>query len=378
MVNRTGISRRALVSGIATLALMPSSLIAAGAHQNRGRSDVWLSAQGDRAKTYGMGLFHSGNATNHELPTGFRGHGVCLHPSHHRVVMFARRPGKEAIEVDLESHDHRLAFVCKNNRHLFGHGCFSPDGKLLFTTETEIDTGRGLIAIRDANSYELLAEISSHGIGPHELKLLNDSKTLVVANGGILTHPDSGRKKLNLDSMSSNLCYIDSYSGKRLALHRLPEAKASIRHLDVAVDDTVAFAMQFQREAAAHDSLVPLTATHRLGNPPRLLEAPAAVLMQMRDYIGSVAINNKNRVVGFTSPKGSIALFWDLNNGAFLGYHQLHDVCGIAVTADQRYFALTSSNGQMRLLDAQTLKEDRAHRQHPDIRWDNHLLLTTG
>ncbi|MCG8122835.1 MAG: DUF1513 domain-containing protein, partial [Candidatus Thiodiazotropha taylori] len=219
---------------------------------------------------------------------------------------------------------------------------------------------------------------ASHGIGPHELKLLNDDKTLVVANGGILTHPDSGRKKLNLDSMSSNLCYIDSNSGKKLALHRLDETKASIRHLDVADDDTVAFAMQFQREAVAHDSLVPLTATHRLGDSLHLLKAPEAIVMQLRDYIGSVAINNKNRVVGFTSPKGSIAVFWNLKNGAFRGYHQLHDVCGIAVTEDQRYFALTSSNGQMRLLDAQTLKEDRAHRQHPDIRWDNHLLLTTG
>ncbi|ODB99414.1 hypothetical protein A3197_13175 [Candidatus Thiodiazotropha endoloripes] len=371
-------SRRALISGMATLAFMPSSLLAAGAHLNKGRSNIWLSAQGDKAKTYGIGLFFSDNANSLKIPSGFRGHGVSLHPLHNRVVMFARRPGTEAIEVDLESRDHRLAFVCKNNRHLFGHGSFSPDGKLLYTTEAEIDTGRGLIAIRDANSYELLAEISSHGIGPHELKLLNDGKTLVVANGGILTHPDSGRKKLNLDSMSSNLCYIDSYSGKRLALHRLTETKASIRHLDVADDDTVAFGMQFQREAAAHDSLVPLTATHRLGDPLRLLEAPAAIVMQLRDYIGSVAINNRSRVVGFTSPKGSIALFWNLNNGAFLGYHQLHDVCGIAVTEDQRYFALTSSNGQMRLLDAQTLKEDRAHRQHPDFRWDNHLLLTTG
>ncbi|MCG8488460.1 MAG: DUF1513 domain-containing protein [Chromatiales bacterium] len=292
--------------------------------------------------------------------------------------MFARRPGTRAIEVDLKSGDHRQAFECKSNRHLFGHGCFSPDGKFLFTTEAEIDTGRGLIAVRDANSYELLAEMSSHGIGPHELKLLKDGKTLVVANGGILTHPDTGRKKLNLDSMSSNLCYIDASSGKKLSIHRVTEPKASIRHLDVADDDTVAFAMQFQRSAAAHDRLVPLAASHRLGNSLHLFEAPEAVTMQMHDYIGSVAINNSNRVVGFTSPKGSIALFWNLNNGTFLGYHRLHDVCGIAVTADEGYFALTSSNGQMRLLDSRTLKENRALRQHPDVRWDNHLLLTTG
>jgi hypothetical protein len=378
MNSRTGISRRVLISGIAALALTPSSVFAARVRTKKAIRNIWLSAQGDKSETYGVGLFDSASASSSEIPSGFRGHGVTLHPSGKLALMFARRPGTQVIEVNLESREHRLAFECRQNRHLFGHGCFSADGKRLFTSEAEIDSGRGLIAIRDAKNYQLLAEMPSHGIGPHELKLLNDDKTLVVANGGILTHPDSGRKKLNLDSMSSNLCYIDITSGEKLSIHRVTESKASLRHLDVADDDTVAIAMQFQREAATHQTLVPLTATHRLGEPLRLLETSEPVLRQTHDYIGSVAINNQSRVAGFTSPKGSIALFWSLKSGAFLGYHQLHDVCGIAVTPDQSYFALTSSNGQMRLLDAQTLKEDRALRQHPDVRWDNHLLLTTG
>ncbi|MBT3032391.1 MAG: DUF1513 domain-containing protein [Candidatus Thiodiazotropha sp. (ex Lucina pensylvanica)] len=377
MVDTTsGLTRRELIAGIAALTVLPSSLLATEAQ--RGRRDIWLSAQGDASDSYSLGWFDSGNASKVQIPSGFRGHGISLHPKKNCALMFARRPGKLAIEVDLESRAFREAFQCKHNRHLFGHGCFSADAGLLFSTEADIDSGQGLIAIRDANSYELLDEIPSHGIGPHELKLLGDGKTLVVANGGILTHPDSGRKKLNLDSMVSNLCYIDTASGSKLSLHRVPETKASIRHLDVADDDTVAIAMQFQRSAAAHERLVPLAASHRLGGPIRLFKAPEPLLMQMQDYIGSVAINSKRRIAGFTSPKGSVALFWNLDTSSLLGYHRLHDVCGIAVTADERCFALTSSNGQMRLLDTYSLKEDRALRRHPDVRWDNHLLLTTG
>ncbi|MBV2123483.1 MAG: DUF1513 domain-containing protein, partial [Candidatus Thiodiazotropha sp. (ex Ctena orbiculata)] len=361
------------------LTILPAPLLAAKRQPKASNSNIWLSAQGDAPERYSLSWFDSSRHAKIDIPAGFRGHGVSLRPHGRVALMFARRPGTLAIEVDLQNKAYRQAFECKQKRHLFGHGCFSADGKLLFTTEADLDTGQGLIVIRDADDdYRMLDEIPSYGIGPHELKLLNDGRTLVVANGGILTHPDSGRKKLNLDSMASNLCYIDTVSGKQLSRHRVEEAKSSIRHLDVADDDTVAFAMQFQRSAAAHQRPVALAASHRLGTPIRLFEAPEPLLMRMNDYMGSVVINNLSRVAGFTSPKGSVAVFWHLEQGSLLGYHRLHDVCGIAVTADQQHFALSSSNGQMRLLDSHTLKENRAQRQHPDARWDNHLLLTTG
>ena len=47
-----------------------------------------------------------------------------------------------------------------------------------------------MIGVRDAqDGYRQIGELPSDGIGPHEATLMPDGKTLVVANGGIRTHP---------------------------------------------------------------------------------------------------------------------------------------------------------------------------------------------
>ena len=60
--------------------------------------------------------------------------------------------------------------------------------------------------MRDAtDDYRQVGELPAHGVGPHEVVLMPDGKTLAVANGGIRTHPDRDRVPLNLDSMQPSL-----------------------------------------------------------------------------------------------------------------------------------------------------------------------------
>ena len=292
--------------------------------------------------------------------------------------MYARRPGSIGIEVDLKTGHIDQRFQCPPDHHLFGHGCFSADGKTLFTSEANYRTGEGKIGIRDSLTYQRLGEYDSHGIGPHEIKLMPDGKTLVIANGGLQTHPETSRKTLNLDTMQSSLTYLDLENGQKVGEFHVPEAKASIRHLDVAEDGTVAIATQVQREAMDHNDLVPLAAVHKPGSTIELLEDPAVLIHQMKDYMGSVAINNKTRIAGFTSPRGNVAAFWNMDDRQFVAYHALHDVCGLAVSQDQKHFVISNSNGELRFLDAATLKENKNKRlRYPSMHWDNHLLTTT-
>jgi len=80
---------------------------------------------------------------------------------------------------------------------------------------------------------------TSNGIGTHQIALMPDGKRIVAANGGILTHPSTPRKKLNLDTMKPSLTYIDCESGKHLESYFPQHHQMSIRHIDVAADDTV-------------------------------------------------------------------------------------------------------------------------------------------
>ena len=345
--------------------------------------ELWVSAQGASAGEFGLGWaapssahanIHTNN-TSGKIRSRFRGHGAAQHPRRKSVVMFARRPGRFGLEIDMSNGQILNEFRCADHRHMLGHGCFSKDGQWLFSSEADYRTGEGKIVVRDTDGYRIREEWPSYGIGPHEIRLMPDGNRLAVANGGILTHPDSGRKPLNLDSMQSSLTYIDTGSGKKTDVFYLPEPKASIRHLDVADDGTVAFATQLQRQAAGHDRVVPLGGVHKPGQALKLFTQPEALIGRMNDYMGSVAVNSHSRLAGFSSPRGDLVAFWHLDSGELAGYHSLRDVCGLATSVDQKHFVISNSFGQLRVLNATTLQELTAARQKLDnFRWDNHLL----
>lgn len=383
------IKRRQFIGGLGALCLAPG-LVLAGKNgieqlgsgnpvlkkQRFAKGERLVSAQGSKPESYSLSWVEQGLKQAQQSLSGFRGHGVCVHPTKaNTVVMCSRRPGLTGIEVNLQSGKITHQFSCRPAYHMTGHACFSQDGKSLFSSESHYESGVGKIVIRDADNYQILDEYNSHGIGPHEIKLMPDAKTLVVANGGILTHPNTGRKKLNLPTMDSNLAYLDIGNGKLLEAARFSEAKASIRHIDVSEDGTVAIAMQLQRSALSHQNTIALCALHRQGQAVQALPAPEELYQNLNDYVGSVAINEQSRMVGFSSPRGNLVAFWHLDTKKLAGYYSLHDVCGLAVSQDEKYFVLSNSSGRIRYLDAGTLLENTALRQHfANSRWDNHMI----
>ena len=202
-----------------------------------------------------------------------RGHSFAIDAAGGRAVVFGRQPGF-ALGFGLDGAAGPVELDLPQDRHFFGHGAFFDDGRLLAATENDFDGGRGVLGIYDASAggaYRRVGEFDC-GIGPHEVLLLPDGKTLCVANGGILTHPDYGKLELNLDTMRPSLAYLDAASGKLLerveldsALHRL-----SIRHLAVAADGAVWFGCQYMGPAGDRPALV---GRHRRGQAPELFPA---------------------------------------------------------------------------------------------------------
>lgn len=378
--NQTGLARRDALkilagSTIAIQAIGAGIFIAQQDSLPQGK-EHWLSAQGRKDNGYGLGSVTPEIKSARNSLTGFRGHGICQHPSAPtRAVFIGRRPGTQALEIDFISGKITQQINCAAQRHMQGHGVFSADGEFLFTTESDMTTGIGKIVVRRRGDYKIVSEFNSHGIGPHELHLMPDGKTLAVANGGLLTHPDSGRKVLNLDTMCSTLSYIDSQSGDLISEHTVPESKASIRHFDVADDGTIAFGMQIQRQGLNHNKLVPLAGIHKQGNSVQLLHAPDALTSKLNDYMGSVTIDSDHRTAGFTSPRGDMAVFWNIDDQSLQQYHPFHDVCGLALSQDKRHFVLSNSSGKVRRINTKTLLEEKELRMHfPDMAWDNHML----
>ncbi|MCV6546499.1 MAG: DUF1513 domain-containing protein [Cohaesibacter sp.] len=309
-------------------------------------------------------------------PLQDRGHDVAVSPVGRELVAFARRPGRFMLVMDKLAHAGPRLIWAREDRHYFGHGAFSADGRLLYAAENafeeDSDLTHGVIGIYDvANGFKRIGEHLSHGIGPHEILLMGDDKTLVVANGGIMTHPDYRRVKLNLDDMKPNLAFLDVESGALLDqmelsadLHQL-----SIRHMSIDADQRVWFGCQHQGDMGDE---VPLVGSYKRDGSVRMSMIPRVLSRSLRNYVGSVMCNGEGLLVATSCPRAGKVLYWEAERGTFVGETVLPDGCGLAAWGK----GLVMSNG-LGEFGRVTLPGEAAfevsHRQS-GLAFDNHMI----
>jgi hypothetical protein len=307
-------------------------------------------------------------------PVPVRAHGCAIDPRDpQRVVFFARRPGVQAFELRREAMRVRTAFSTPPGRHLAGHGVFSQDGAHLYTPEHDYDNARGVIAVRDARTFAIVAELETHGIDPHEIAWLPDRRSLLVANGGILTHPKSFRRKLNIPTMDPSLCVLDSLSGACLDQQRLPDHLLSIRHIALAADGTAVVGLQYEGPREQAPGVAALYRNGRL----RMLSAPAADLRRLNGYVASVAASAQHDVVAAACPYGAGIACWSLTDERWLGVIEAREAYGVSPLADGELMASQRDGGALALEESRL----RSHFVHlskaESIRWDDHWVAAT-
>jgi hypothetical protein len=274
-------------------------------------------------------------------PIPARGHDFAVRGDG-LVVAFARRPGTFAVagKPGRETALPQKVFFAPADRHFNGHGAFSSDGRLLYASENDFAGGRGCVGVYETSNFSRVGEFSSGGVGPHEILLLPNG-VLAVANGGIETHPDFPRAKLNMDSMQPNLAYIEPKRGDLTELQSLPPHlhHLSIRHLTwSSVSNQVWFGCQWEGDT---DAGVALVGRHSRGKAIDWLEMPQGGWGSMRGYIGSVATNADGTLIAVSSPRGGKVCIWRAN-GTFQRMVNRADVSGLSPSAS----AILATDGQ--------------------------------
>ena len=345
-------------------ALSTGSAARAGAMPDR----LFISCRMDQAANASVACFDAEGREVFATMLPARGHDVALRPASGDAVVFARRPGNWFAVLNRSSGKVLFMVHAAEGRHFFGHGAFSGDGRLLYATENDIASGAGLIGIYDAtDGYRRVGEMSSGGIGPHDLALLPGGSLLVIANGGLRTQPATGREVLNLDDMQPNLVLLDLRDGTIVARHDLGSGlrKLSIRHLAVRPDGMVAFGCQHQ---GSEEDAPPLIGLLPVDGVPRMLAIDEDRLYRLRNYVGSVSFDDSGRYLIGTSPHGGAALVWDMTAEAVARDVALSDVCGAAPMGEAR-FLLTSGNAGLSVLGETGLSAGLRAQQWI---WDNH------
>ncbi len=320
---------------------------------------VFASAFRASDGSYGIATLSERGEILSRDPLPARAHGMAVSHVRACVAAFARRPGTFAMALDLTRRTAPVVIAAPEGRHFFGHGCFSPDGRWLYASENDFDGNRGVIGLYDANeNFTRIGEYDAHGIGTHDLTISDDGAMLIAANGGIETHPDFGRTKLNLDRMEPSLSLIDARNGMLIERHTLPDSlrQLSTRHVDLDAEGRIWFACQYE---GPRNDAPPLIGHIGKGEALAFLDLPDEANAALGNYVGAIAVNRALGLVGVTSPVGGAAITFDAASGRMLELRSLPDAAGIAPA--RKNFAVSSYDGQF--------LETRQ-----DVAWDQHIL----
>lgn len=308
------------------------------------------------------------------IPLPGRGHDIAVCPVSGRCLAFARRPGTFAVLFDAAGTRPPVVFEAVPGRHFYGHGAFSPDGRLAYATENDYLGTRGVIGVYDIGGTrpQRVGEFWSGGIGPHDILPLPDGRSLVVANGGIETHPDKGREKLNLETMRPNITLIDRDSGTVRGVADLPAGlhKLSLRHMAVTEAGKIWIGGQY--EGGSEETPPLMASLDPAEGRLRLYDVPDALRGRLANYIGSLAMSRDSEVVAASCPRAGLVLYFSARDGTFLSSQQRADACGLA-ELDRGGFLISDGQGG--------LSESGDRSGSPMLlaslagtSWDNHMV----
>jgi len=218
--------------------------------------------------------------------------------------------------------------------------------------------------VRNAASLEKIAEWSSGGADPHVL-LLDADGSLLVANGGILTLPETGRLKIDLDHMDSSLARLDTQSGALLGQWRLPDTRLGLRHLAWGAHAgarVLGIALQAEHSEPARKREAPVLALFD-GKTLRAVQAPVA----LTGYGGDIAFVAGHFAV--SCPRANGVALYD-GSGRWQRFHALDGACALATRPHAQQLWAGGSTQAMRLTNSGT----PGQLLPGQIRLDNHWL----
>jgi hypothetical protein len=334
-----------------------------GAAASQPRTTRLAGAWDDTAGRHFVGLLEASGdqpmRVVESIETPSRAHGLIVEPAG-SVLAVARRPGNWMLRWTPGRAQRQWCWSALDRRY-GGHAALDARGRL-YTAEADLDSGGGLVVVRDARSLEIVEEWPTQGIDVHEL-LIDADGSVLVANGGVPTRPETGRVKLDRSGMDPSLVRLDARSGKLLGQWRLADPRLSIRHLARHASGVIGAALQSEHDDPAERDAAPLLA---LFDGERLHLAPQP--HALAGYAGDIAATRDGFAVAAT--RGHCVSRWRVD-GRWLEAWPLADACPIA--SDDEIWA----GGRAQALHGETATTARSSAL-PAIRLDNHWVRCVG
>lgn len=296
-------------------------------------------------------------------PTTFLPHGVAVDPLDASRVMAFEKIGPGCAEIDLASGRVTRGVRPAEGRWFYGHGAFSPDGKLLYSTETVNARESGVIGVRDARTLAYLGEFPTFGENPHDCHLIENGKVLVVTNGGGALGTD----------MRPCVTYVEVDSRRLLEKLDLQSERFNTGHLTLGGEDALVVVSAPRKGLTEQD--LGAVSLRRGKERLRTMTEPAHIAARMHGEALSVEIHEPSGIAAVTHPNGGMVTFWSIAELKLLKVLDLPRPRGLALTRDGRYFILSyAESAELVLVDPGTLEPVPGTGLHQSFLTGSHLF----
>ncbi len=280
--------------------------------------------------------------------TSFLPHGIHRKPTDTNCLALFEKIGPGACEYDLAAREITRYLPAAQGRYFYGHGAYSVDGEVLYSTETELHNGDGVIAVRDSESMELLGEFPTFGKEPHECKLIDGGNTMVVTNGG-------GDLLGDVPSVT----YIDIASERLLEKVELTNARLNTGH--VAVDNSGNLVVVSAPRLGLDEDQLGGVSIRLRGDVMQTIANPESVTQRMIGEALSVIIHPDAGLAAVTHPYADIVTIWTLNDRRLVKVIDLPSARGVELTLDKKDFIVSyGSNANLVRIPVDTLEPDKS------------------
>jgi uncharacterized protein len=296
-------------------------------------------------------------------PTTFLPHGVTVDPLDATRVVAFEKIGPGAAEIDLKSGRVTRGIRPAEGRWFYGHGAFSPDGKLLYSTETVNARESGVIGVRNAQTLAYLGEFPTFGENPHDCHLIDDGKVLVVTNGGGVLGTD----------MRPCVTYVDVPSQRLMEKLDLESDRFNTGHLTLGGPQALVVVSAPRKGLSEQD--LGAVSLRRGKERLRTMTEPAGIAARMKGEALSVEIHEPTGVAAVTHPNGGMVTFWSLAELRLVKVLELPRPRGLALTRDGRWFVLSyAESAELVLVDPESLEPQADKRLGRSFLTGSHLF----
>jgi hypothetical protein len=276
------------------------------------------------------------------ISCNFLPHGVHSNPANKSRMALFEKKGPGACEFDLTSRKITRYIPTHKGRHFYGHGAYTLNGETLFATETELTNMRGVIAIRNTRDMDYLGEFPSYGLEPHECKLIDNGRTLVVTNGGG-----------TVSGQAPSVAYIDVNNQQLIEKVELSNDAINAGHIAVAEDGSLVV-VSAPRLGLGETHLGGVSIRPK-GETMQTIKKEA-ISQQIYGEALSVVIVPGKGIAAVTHPSSNMITLWSTKNRSLIKTLQIESPRGIALSADNSQLLISyGKNADLMQLAVDTL-----------------------